>query len=65
MNASALALWKDMGKVANVIGEAKRPPASAELVFGVRSRNSCTIALSLLILVNDSALLLSPQASLN
>jgi hypothetical protein len=35
MNASALALWKDMGKVANVIGEAKRPPASAELVFGV------------------------------
>ena len=35
MNASALALWKEMGKVAKVIGRAKRPPASAELVFGV------------------------------
>jgi hypothetical protein len=35
MNASALALWKEMGKVANVVGEAKRPPLSATLIFGV------------------------------
>ena len=35
MNGPALALWKEMGKVANVVGEAKRPPSSAVLVFGV------------------------------
>ena len=35
MNAPALALWKEMGKVANVIGQAKRPPLSAALIFGV------------------------------
>ena len=35
MNAPALALWKEMGKVANIVGEAKRPPLSATLVFGV------------------------------
>jgi len=35
MNAPALALWKEMGKVANVVGEAKRPPLTATLVFGV------------------------------
>ena len=35
MNAPALALWREMGKRTNVIGEAKRPPSSAALVFGV------------------------------
>ena len=35
MNAPALALWKEMGKVANIVGEAKRPPLNATLVFGV------------------------------
>jgi len=35
MNAPALALWNEMGKVANVIGQAKRPPLSAALIFGV------------------------------
>ena len=35
MNAPALAIWKEMGKVANIIGQAQRPPLMAELVFGV------------------------------
>ncbi len=35
MNAPALAIWKEMGKVANIIGQAQRPPLIAELVFGV------------------------------
>jgi hypothetical protein len=35
MNAPALALWKQMGKAANIIGEVKRPPLTAVLVFGV------------------------------
>jgi hypothetical protein len=35
MNAPALALWREMGKRANVIEQAKRPPTSATLVFGV------------------------------
>ncbi len=35
MNAPALALWKKMGKSANVIEQAKRPPNNATLVFGV------------------------------
>ena len=35
MNATALALWEEMGKVPNIVGEAKRPPLSATLVFGV------------------------------
>jgi hypothetical protein len=35
MNAPALALWREMGKTLNVIGQAKRPPSSATLVFGV------------------------------
>ena len=35
MNSSALALWGEMGKRVNVIEQAKRPPISATLVFGV------------------------------
>ena len=35
MNAPALAIWKEMGKAANIIGQAQRPPLIAELVFGV------------------------------
>ena len=35
MNAPALALWEEMGKVAKIVGEAKRPPLTATLVFGV------------------------------
>ena len=35
MNAPALALWEQMGKVTHIVGEAKRPPLSATLVFGV------------------------------
>jgi hypothetical protein len=35
MNAPALTLWREMGKVTNVIGQTKRPPPSAALVFGV------------------------------
>jgi hypothetical protein len=35
MNAPALALWREMGKTANVIGQTKRPPPSATLAFGV------------------------------
>jgi hypothetical protein len=35
MNASALALWREMGKTANVIGRTKRPPPTATLAFGV------------------------------
>jgi hypothetical protein len=35
MNAPALALWRKMGKAANVVARAKRPPPSAILAFGV------------------------------
>ncbi len=35
MNEPALALWREMGNIANVIGQAKRPPSNAALVFGV------------------------------
>jgi hypothetical protein len=35
MNAPALALWREMGKTANVIERTKRPPTSATLIFGV------------------------------
>jgi hypothetical protein len=35
MNAPALAIWKEMGRVANIIGQAQRPPLIAVLVFGV------------------------------
>jgi hypothetical protein len=35
MNAPALAIWKEMGKVANIIGQAQRPPLIAELIFGL------------------------------
>jgi hypothetical protein len=35
LNAPALALWREMGKTANIRGETKRPPTSATLTFGV------------------------------
>jgi hypothetical protein len=35
MNAPALALWREMGRTANIIGHMKRPPTSATLAFGV------------------------------
>ncbi len=35
LNAPALALWKEMGKAANISGETKRPPTDATLVYGV------------------------------
>jgi hypothetical protein len=35
MNAPALALWREMGKRANIIQQTKRPPTSATLVVGV------------------------------
>ncbi len=35
MNTPALALWREMGKAANVIAWIKRPPPSATLAFGV------------------------------
>ncbi len=35
MNAPALALWREMGKAANVVDRTKRPPPSATLAFGV------------------------------
>lgn len=35
LNAPALALWREMGKMANIIGETKRPLADATLAFGV------------------------------
>lgn len=35
LNAPALALWREMGKTANTLGETKRPPIGATLVFGV------------------------------
>jgi hypothetical protein len=35
MNAPALALWREMGKAANVVDRTKRPPPGATLAFGV------------------------------
>lgn len=35
LNAPALALWKEMGRTANTVGERKRPPQDATLTFGV------------------------------
>lgn len=35
MNAVALRIWKDMGKVADVVGRQRRPARSSELGFGV------------------------------
>ena len=35
LNAPALTLWREMGKTANTLGETKRPPTGATLVFGV------------------------------
>ncbi|MFZ0591628.1 MAG: hypothetical protein WAM39_14275 [Bryobacteraceae bacterium] len=35
MNAPALALWREMGKTANVIEQTSRPPKTATLAFGV------------------------------
>ncbi len=35
MNAVALRVWRDMGKVADVVGRRQRPPQGAELGFGV------------------------------
>lgn len=35
MNTSALELWREMGRLATVIGEAHRPPQSATLSFGM------------------------------
>lgn len=35
MNAVALRIWRDMGKVADVVGQRDRPPPGAELGFGV------------------------------
>lgn len=35
LNAPALALWKEMGKTVNRVGERKRPPPDATLAFGV------------------------------
>jgi hypothetical protein len=35
MNAPALALWREMGKRANVIEQTIRPPKGATLAFGV------------------------------
>jgi hypothetical protein len=36
MNAPALALWREMGKTANVIEQISRPPTTATLAFGVQ-----------------------------
>jgi hypothetical protein len=35
LNAPALALWREMGKTVNRVGERKRPPPDATLAFGV------------------------------
>lgn len=35
MNATALRLWKEMGRQPTVLGERHRPPAGALLTFGV------------------------------
>jgi hypothetical protein len=35
LNAPALALWREMGRPANPVGERKRPPQDATLTFGV------------------------------
>ena len=35
LNEPALALWREMGKTANTLGEIKRPPPDAILAFGV------------------------------
>jgi hypothetical protein len=35
LNAPALALWREMGKTVNRVGERKRPPQDATLAFGV------------------------------
>ena len=35
LNAPALALWREMGKAVQVLGETKRPPQDATLAFGV------------------------------
>jgi hypothetical protein len=35
VNAPALALWREMGKTANVIEQISRPPKTATLAFGV------------------------------
>lgn len=35
MNATALRIWKEMGKQSNQIGSQHRPPRAAMLTFGV------------------------------
>lgn len=35
MNAAAVQLWKEMGKMPNIIGARNRPPHAALLTFGV------------------------------
>lgn len=35
MNATALEIWRQMGKVATIIGESHRPPKSSLLLYGV------------------------------
>jgi hypothetical protein len=35
MNASALALWKEMDRATSAVGEVHRPPKSAILLFGM------------------------------
>jgi hypothetical protein len=35
MNATALRIWKTMGKQANEVGAQRRPPHAALLSFGV------------------------------
>ncbi len=35
MNAVALRVWRDMGKVADVVGRERRPARGSELAFGV------------------------------
>ena len=35
MNAAAIQVWKEMGKVPNVVGAQNRPPHAALLTFGV------------------------------
>jgi hypothetical protein len=35
MNATAIHVWEEMGKVPNIIGRQSRPPHTALLVFGV------------------------------
>jgi hypothetical protein len=35
LNAPALSLWREMGKTADTLGETKRPPTGATLIFGV------------------------------